>query len=125
MAHAAEVALAFFAGVGCEKDGGLRSDFGELERAGKGEERGEAGAVIAGAGGENAGAVFDWADVCGGEDGVEVGGEEDDVGWVGAGEFCQGVSGFIELGIAEAEVLETLKEPLGAGGLVEGGGGDG
>ena len=80
MTHAAEVAFALFAYVGGEEDGDGWGDFGVLERGGDGEQRGESGAVVADAGGVDAGGVlfFDWFDGrVGGEDGVEMGGEED------------------------------------------------
>ena len=84
MAHAAEVALAFFADVGGEEDGhgqgvaGFR--LGEVECGGDGEQSGEASAVVGGAGAEEAAVlVLAWRAVgARGEDGVEVRGEEDD-----------------------------------------------
>ena len=83
MAHAAEVALAFFADVGGEEDGDGRGEsgfgLGEAQGGGDGEQGGEAGAVVGGAGAEEP-AVFVVVGCsrCPGEDGVEVGGEEDD-----------------------------------------------
>ena len=89
MAHAAQIALAFLAGVGDEEDGGGRDDLGVFEGGDDGEEGGEAGAVVAGAGAENARAVFGGCGGgSGGEDGVEVSGKEDvracGLVWIGA-----------------------------------------
>jgi len=80
MTHAAKVAFALFAYVGGEEDGDGWGDVGEAEGGGDGEESGESGGVVADAGGEDAGGVvgFEWVDEgVGGEDGVEVRGEED------------------------------------------------
>ena len=84
MAHAAEVALAFFADVGGEEDGHGRGEsgfgLGEVQGGGDGEQGGEAGAVVGGAGAEEP-AVFVVVRRAVGarrEDGVEVRGEEDD-----------------------------------------------
>ena len=58
MAHAAEVALAFFAYVGGEEDGHGRGDsrlgLSAVQRGGDGEQSGEAGGVVAGSGAEDA-----------------------------------------------------------------------
>jgi hypothetical protein len=43
---------------------------------------------------------------------------------LGGGEFGQGVAGFVEVGIGEAELVEALEEPLGASPLAEGRCGD-
>ena len=77
--HAAEVAFALFAYVGGEEDGDGWGDVGVAEGGGDGEQSGEAGGVVADAGSVDAGGVFffDGFDGgAGGEDGVEVGGEE-------------------------------------------------
>ncbi len=50
--HAAEVAFALFAYVGGEEDGDGWGDVGVAEGGGDGEESGEAGGVVADAGGE-------------------------------------------------------------------------
>ena len=81
VAHAAEVAFAFFAYVGGEEDGDGWGDVGVAEGGGYGEQAGESGDVVADAGGVDAVGVggFDgFAVGAFGEDGVEVGGEEDD-----------------------------------------------
>ena len=78
--HAAEVAFAFFAYVGGEEDGDGRGDVGVAEGGGDGKKAGEAGGVVADARGVDARAVlfFDGFDGgVGGEDCVEMGGEED------------------------------------------------
>ena len=80
MAHAAEVAFALFAYVGSEENGDGGSDVGVAEGRGYGEESGETGAVVADAGSEDAGRVVllgGLGEGAGGEDGVEVCGEED------------------------------------------------
>ena len=72
--------LALFAYVYGEEDGDGWGDFGEANGGGDGEETGESGGVVADAGSEDAGGVwiFDGiADGSGGEDGVEMCGEED------------------------------------------------
>ena len=84
--HAAEVAFAFFAYVGGEEDGDGWGDFGEAQGGGDGEEAGEAGGVVADAGGVDARALFFFGGFdgrVGGEDGIEMGREEDarDVAW--------------------------------------------
>ena len=99
VAHAAEVAFAFFAYVGGEEDGDGWGDFGVTQCGGDGEEAGEAGGVVADAGGVDAMGAFFFDGVdggVGGKDGVEVGGEEDYRGWeVGSrGAFGWGGVGF-------------------------------
>ena len=79
--HAAEIAFAFFAYVRGEEDGDGGGDVGVAKCGGDGEKSGEAGGVVADAGSVDARAVFffDGFDGgVGGEDGVEVGGEEND-----------------------------------------------
>src|ERR1700761_2625817 len=82
MAHATEVALAFFADIGGEEDGGRWLDLRVLEAGGDGEESGQAGPVVGGAWAEELRVFFAGrtrgAD---GEDGVEVSGEKDDGVW--------------------------------------------
>ncbi len=39
-------------------------------------------------------------------------------------QFGEGVAGFVEVDVGEAEVTEAIEEPGGAGGFAEGGGGD-
>jgi hypothetical protein len=81
VAHAAEVAFAFFAYVGGEEDGDGWGDAGVTEGGSDSKQGGEASGVVADAGSVDAGAVggFDGLEGgAGGEDGVEVGGEEDD-----------------------------------------------
>jgi hypothetical protein len=54
-----------------------RREFSVGERGGERQQRGEAGAIVAGAGAVDARAVFMWSAVgSGGEDGVEMSGEE-------------------------------------------------
>ena len=80
MTHATEVAFAFFTYVGGEEDGDGRGDVGIAQGGDDGEEGGQAGAVVADAGGVDAGSVVLFEGLnegAGGEDGVEVGGEED------------------------------------------------
>ena len=60
MAHAAEVAFAFFAYVGGEEDGDGGSEFGVAQGGGDAEQGGEAGGVVADAGGEDAGVESRW-----------------------------------------------------------------
>ena len=73
----------------------------------------------------------------GGEDGVEVGGDEDAGsrdcwsrlrmergGSRCLGQFGEGVACFVDVDVGEAEGLEAVEEPGGAGGFAEGWGGD-
>jgi len=79
--HAAEIAFSFFAYVRREEDGDGWRDVGVTKCGGDGEECGEARGVVADAGSGDAVSVFffDGLDEgVGGEDGVEVCGEEDD-----------------------------------------------
>jgi len=79
MAHAAEVALALFPYIGDEEDGDGRGDVGKAEGCSDAQKRGEAGDVVADAGGIDASAVGHLRGLAvrtGREDGVEVGGEE-------------------------------------------------
>ena len=79
--HAAEVSFSFFAYIGGEEDGDGWGEVGVTERGGDGEEAGEAGDVVADAGGVDAVGVFGFegfaVGACG-EDCVEVGRDEDD-----------------------------------------------
>ena len=129
VAHAAEIAFAFFADVCGEDDGDGRSDVGEAEGSGEAEQGGEAGAVVAGAWGVEAGAIFArGAGGAGGEDGVEVGGDEEDglAGMRGVGgEFSESVAGVVEADVRETERLEEGDDGVGAGALAEGRRGDG
>ena len=127
VAHAAEVPLAFFADIGGKEDWCGRGNGGEAESGDKGEQGGEAGAVVGDAGGEvtrGLGGVFGGG--FGGEDGVEVGGDENaGRGWVGReGEFGEGVADVVDADGGEVEVVKAIEEPGGAGGFVEGGRGD-
>ena len=79
MAHAAEVAFALLADVRGEEDRDWRDDFGLAQSGGNAEQSGEPGGVVAGSGGEDAGAGLGRiGGRAGGENGVEVGREEDD-----------------------------------------------
>jgi hypothetical protein len=130
MVHAAEVAFTFLPYVGGEEDGAGRIDAGVTKGGGDGEERGEAGSVVADSGAVDARGVraLDWLAVSAvREDGVEVGGDKDDlIFWNGAFgcEFGEGVALFVEVEVGEAEVMEALKEPCGAVLLVKGRCGD-
>jgi hypothetical protein len=82
--HAAQVAFALLAHVGGkeDRDGGGRGAW--LQGGRQAEQGGQAGGVVACAGGKNAGVLLEgFGGGGGGEDGVEVGGEEDvgDWGW--------------------------------------------
>ena len=91
------------------------------------EQSGEAGGVVADAGGEDAGAVLVFGGFgggAGGEDGVEVGGEEDDRAGGSEfearvrdsrAEFGEGVACVVEVDVGEAELVEAVEEPGGAG----------
>jgi len=83
VSHAAEVALAFFAYVGGEEDGDGWGDVGVAEGGGYGQQAGESGDVVADAGSLDSMGVGGFAGLAVGafgEDGVEMGGEEDDGG---------------------------------------------
>ena len=127
VAHAAEVALAFLAYIGCEEDGDGWFDVGVVECGGHGEEAGESGGVVADAGSGDAGGVRVFGGLTkgvDGKDGVEMGREEDTGNgcWLrGIGcEFGEGVALRVEVDVGEAELVESVKEPGGARGLVEG-----
>jgi len=77
--HAAEVAFALFAYV-AERELGWWGDVGVMQGGGDGEKGGEASGVVADAGGVDSGVSFSSVGSMGWrrEDGVEVGGEEDD-----------------------------------------------
>ncbi len=114
-AHAAEIAFAFFADVGDKKDSAARLDVGFVARAGDGDERGEAGAVVRDSGGEEAIALvadFDWGR--GGEDGIEVGGKNNDFFFVGATEFADDIASLVDLNF---EAGRGEKELHGGGAL--------
>ena len=127
VAHAAEVAVAFFADIGDEDGGGGEAGErgGGFEGADEGEEGGEACAVVTDAGtGEDAvGFGFDVGWRFGGEDGVEVSGEGN-VGGRGVG-FEEGddVAGLIDFGVT-AELAKGGEHVFGAFLFLEGGGGD-
>jgi hypothetical protein len=132
VAHAAEVTFAFFAYVGGEEDGDWRLDVGVAKGGGEGEQGGEACGVIADAGGEDAWGFGIFDGVTGGscgEDGVEVGGDEEagrrlGLFCRGGCEFCEDVAFVVEVDVGEAELVEALEEPGGAGVLGKGGRGD-
>ena len=86
---------------------------------------GEAGGVVADSGAKDAGAfrVFDGgAGRSGAEDGVKVRGDED-AGWGrrlgvprrGRFEFREDVAFFVQVAVGEAEPLEAVEKPCGAG----------
>ncbi len=123
-AHAAEIAFAFFADVGDEENAAARVDLGFLTGARDGDEGGEAGAVVGDAGAEEASAFVANFYVGGrGEDGVEMGGEDDDFFFVGAAEFADYVAGFVDLHFEAGGGEESFYRG-GALGFLEWRGGD-
>jgi hypothetical protein len=131
VAHAAEIALAFFAYIGCEQDGNRRRDVGVAKGGGDAEQGSEAGGVVTDAGGIYAGTIFCFEGIarsaCG-KDGVEVGREEDTASVHGRGllrcQFGEGIAFFVEVDVGEAQLIEALDEPGGSGGFSEGWSGD-
>jgi hypothetical protein len=127
--RSAEIAFTLFAHVGGEKDGDGGSQLGVAHARGKGKQPGEAGGVVASSGSHDAGFEFDGLDgQFGGENGVQVGGEQDE----GRGrcsqvrrcltsgtQFGQSVAGFVNVRIGEAEGMELLQKPRGARLLTE------
>jgi len=80
VAHASEVAFAFFAYIGGEEDGDRRGNVRVAECGGDSQEGGEAGSVVADAGSIDACGVFEFDGIAvgsSGEDGVEMCRDED------------------------------------------------
>ena len=100
--HAAEVALAFFADVGGEEESERRLDAGETKGGDSSEECGESGSVVAASRAEDAGSfLFGGGVDAGGKDGVEVGGEDDELLMmkIGAGQFAERVAFLIDVDV--------------------------
>ena len=128
MTHAAQVAFAFFADVGCEEESHGRLNFGVAQRGDGSQKRGQSGSVIAASRAENAVAFFPGDGVGSGrKDRVEMRGEDDDrlAVRLAAGQFAERVPLLIEVHAAQSQLEKASGEPGSAGGLPEGWGGNG
>jgi len=127
VAHAAEVAFSFLAGIGDEKQRQGGDDADGVEGRGERPEGGETGAVVTDSGAEEAGVLAAGVKGSGGgKDGIKMGADGDGRGVPGgleAGAEGEEVSGGVGGG-GEAEGLKALAEPGGTNLLGKRGSGD-